>query len=173
MRARGMQHAKQCSNQIARASASASRDRHCVATPAFSCEDWNPRHRCHVTQKAAMRSAGTCCHGLAGGCDLARLRQRRRAPLVWSDVSLAPLTFTARWSGCYCSRRRRFRSAECEQRQHDRLRASEACIPLPCSRTACCSSRPAMFTLSGGFLSFNRGSHRLEASVPRVGLGSC
>jgi len=123
-RERAMQHEKQCSNQIAHASASASRYRRCVAKPAFSCEDWNPRHRCHVTQKAAMCSAGTFCHWLAVGCDLARVRQRRRALLVWSDVSLAPLTFLSRLPGCYCSRRRRFRIAECEQRQHDRLRAS-------------------------------------------------
>ncbi len=123
-RERAMQHEKQCSNQTAHASASASRNRRCAAKPAFSCEDRNTRHRCHVTQKAAMCSAGTCCHRLAGGCDRARVRRRRRALLVWSDVSLAPLTFTSRLSGCYCSRRRRFRIAECEQRQHDRLRAS-------------------------------------------------
>jgi hypothetical protein len=123
-RERPMQHAKQCSNQIAHASASASRYRRCAAKPAFSREDWQTRHRCHVTQKAAMRSAGTCCHWLAGGCDLARVRQIHRALLVWSDVSLAPLTFLARLPGCYCSRRRRFRIEECEQRQHDRLRVS-------------------------------------------------
>ena len=109
-RERAMQHEKQCSNQIAHASASASRNRRCAAKPAFSCEDRNTRHRCHVTQKAAMCSAGTFCHWLAVGCDLARVRQRRRALLVWSDVSLAPLTFASRLSGCYCSRRRRFRA---------------------------------------------------------------
>ena len=45
------------------------------------------------------------CHWLAGGCDRARVRQRRRELLVWSDVSLAPLTFPSRVTGCYCSRR--------------------------------------------------------------------
>jgi hypothetical protein len=59
--------------------------------------------RCDDTQKAAMCSAGTCCHRLAGGCDVARGSQRRRAPLVWCNVSLAPLTFTPRLSGCYWS----------------------------------------------------------------------
>ena len=157
-RERAMQHEKQCSNQIAHASASASRYRRCVAKPAFSCEDWNPRHRCHVTQKAAMCSAGTCCHRLAVGCDLARVRQRRRALLVWCDISLAPLTFLSRLSGCYCSRRRCFRTAECDHWQHNRQRATLGYVPLPCSQTACCSSRPAMTcTLSGGFLSFNLG----------------
>ncbi len=43
-----------------------------------------------------MCSAGTCCHRLAGGCDRARVFHRRRALLVWSDVSLAPLTFASR-----------------------------------------------------------------------------
>ena len=43
-----------------------------------------------------MCSAGTCCHWLAGGCDRARVFHRRRALLVWSDVSLAPLTFPSR-----------------------------------------------------------------------------
>jgi hypothetical protein len=151
-RERAMQHAKQCGSQIALASASASRDRRCVATPAFKCEDRRTRHRCHVTQKAAMCSAETCCHRLAGGGDVARTCQRRRALLVWSDVSLAPLTFTSRLSGCYCSRRRRFRAAECEQRQHDRLGVHSAALQPNGLR----SSRPAMtFTLSRGFLSFN------------------
>ena len=135
-RERAMQHEKQCSNQIAHASASASRYRRCVAKPAFSREDRNSRHRCHVTQKAAMCSAGTCCHRLAGGSVLARVRQRRRALLVWSDVTLAPLTFTSRLSGCYCSRRRRFRAAECEDWQHDMQWATLGYVPLPCSRPA-------------------------------------
>ena len=100
--------------------------------------------------------ARTCCHRLAGGCGSARMCQRRRALLVWRDVSLAPLTFTSRLSGCCCSRRRRFRAAECKQWQHDsdRLRASWACIPLPCSQSACCNSRPAL-TFTWGFVSFN------------------
>ena len=75
-----------------------------------------------------MCSAGTFCHWLAVGCDLARVRQRRRALLVWSDVSLAPLTFLSRLSGCYCARRRRFRAAECEHRQHDRLGVHSAAL---------------------------------------------
>ena len=118
-----------------------------------------------------MCSAGTCCHRLAGGSDLARVRQRRRALLVWSDVTLAPLTFTSRFSGCYCSRRRRARAAECRLWQHDRLRASWACIPLPCSQSACCNSRPALtFTLGVRFFQPVI-AHRLRgASVPRVGL---
>ena len=43
-----------------------------------------------------MCSAGTCCHWLAGGCDRARVFHRRRALLVWSDVSLAPVSFPSR-----------------------------------------------------------------------------
>ncbi len=43
-----------------------------------------------------MCSAATCCHWLAGGRDRARVFHRRRAQLVWSDVSLAPLTFPSR-----------------------------------------------------------------------------
>jgi hypothetical protein len=75
-----------------------------------------------------MCSAGTCCLWLAGRCDVARMCQRHRVLLVWSDVSLAPLTFTSRLSGCYCSRRRRFRAAECEHRQHDRLGVHSAAL---------------------------------------------
>ena len=135
-RERAMQHEKQCSNQIAHASASASRNRRCAAKPAFSYEDRNARHRCDVTQKAAMCSAGTCCLWLAGGSDLARVRQRRRALLMWSDVSPAPLTYLSRLSGCYCSRRRSFRTAECDHWQHNRQRATLACITRPFSRLA-------------------------------------
>jgi hypothetical protein len=43
-----------------------------------------------------MGSAGTCCHWLAGGSDLARVLHRRQALLVWSDVSLAPVSFASR-----------------------------------------------------------------------------
>ena len=43
-----------------------------------------------------MCSAGTCCHWLAGGCDRARVFHRRQALLVWSDVSLAPVSFASR-----------------------------------------------------------------------------
>jgi hypothetical protein len=54
-----------------------------------------------------MCSDGTCCHWLAGGCDRVRVRQRRRALLVRSDVSLAPLPYLTRLSGLQCRSPRR------------------------------------------------------------------
>ena len=119
--------------------------------------------------------ARTCCHRLAGGCGSARMCQRRRALLVWRDVSLAPLTFTSRLSGCCCLRRRRFRAAECKQWQHDsdRLRASQACILLPCSQSACCNSRPALtFTVGVRFFQPVT-AHRLRSVSTQSRTRSC
>ena len=84
-----------------------------------------------VTSRRRPRCARLGRAATAGDCYRARGPQRRRAPMVWSDLSLAPLTFLSRLSGCYCSRRRRFRTAECDHWQRDRQRATLGCIARP------------------------------------------
>ena len=109
-----------------------------------------------------MCSAGTC-HWLAGGCDRARVFHSRRSRLVWSDVSLAPLSFASRLQAAT------FRAVVDSALQSVHNGSTTGCRQV--RQPACCNSRHAM-TLHWGVRSFHPGiaHRRRQAPVPRVGL---